>query len=141
MHFFKKLIKIGKFLCSQFTIEDGRKYTTFSAYYALLFQKGKNATEVQKKICDVYGEAAVTDQMCQKWFVKFHAGDFSLDDAPGLGTLVEIDSDQIETLIENNQCYTMWEITDMLKISISIMLLVKMKTVFFILQKKTKRTF
>ena len=32
------------------------------------FKKGKNAT---KKICPVYGEAAVTDQTCQKWFVKF----------------------------------------------------------------------
>ena len=37
------------------------------------FKKGKNATETQKikKICAVYGEGAVTDQMCQKWFVKF----------------------------------------------------------------------
>ena len=35
------------------------------------FKKGKNATEMQKKICAVYGEGAVTDQMCQKWFVKF----------------------------------------------------------------------
>ena len=30
----------------------------------------------------MYGEGAVTDRTCQKWFVKFHAGDFSLDDAP-----------------------------------------------------------
>ena len=26
---------------------------------------------MQKKICAVYGEVAVTDQMCQKWSVKF----------------------------------------------------------------------
>ena len=25
----------------------------------------------KKKICAVYGEGAVTDQMCQKWFAKF----------------------------------------------------------------------
>ena len=31
-----------------------------------------------KKICAVYGGGTVTDQMCQKWFVKFPAGDFSL---------------------------------------------------------------
>ena len=49
------------------------------------FKKGKNATEMQKKICAVYGESAMTDRMCQKWFAKFHAGDFSLDDAPRLG--------------------------------------------------------
>ena len=42
------------------------------------FKKGKNATEMQKKICAAYGEGAVTDWMCQKWFVKFHARDFLL---------------------------------------------------------------
>ena len=52
-----------------------------------------------------------------KWFTKFHAGDFSLDNAPWPDRSVEVDSDQIETLIENNQCYTMWEIADILKIS------------------------
>ena len=50
------------------------------------------------------GEGAVTDQMCQKWFAKFHAGGFSLDSAPRLGRPAEVDSDQIKTLIENNQC-------------------------------------
>ena len=37
-----------------------------------------------------------------------------------------VDSDQIETLIENNQYYTTWKIADILKISKSIKLLVKM---------------
>ena len=57
----------------------------------------------------------MTSQMCQKWFAKFHAGDFSLNDAPRLGR--PVDSDQIETLIENvfNQHYTMWERADILK--------------------------
>ena len=33
------------------------------------FKKGKNASETEKKkICAVYGEGTVTDQMCQKWF-------------------------------------------------------------------------
>ena len=75
----------------------------------------------------------MTDQMCQKWFVKFRAGDFSLDDAPRSDRPVEVDSDQIKTLIENNQCYTTGEIADILKISKSIKLLVKMKNVSFIL--------
>ena len=63
------------------------------------FKKGKNATETQKKnICAPYGEGAVTDQMCQKWFVKFGAGDFSLDNALWSGSPVEVDNDQIKTL-------------------------------------------
>ena len=60
-------------------IEENTHFQHIMPYF---FKKGKNATEMQKKICTSYGEGAVTDQMCQKRFVKFRAGDFSLDDAP-----------------------------------------------------------
>ena len=69
----------------------------------------------------------MTDGTCQRWFAKFHAGDFSLDDAPRLGRRVEVDSDPIEILNENSQCSTMWEGADILKISKSVKLLVKIK--------------
>ena len=75
------------------------------------FKKDKNATEMQNKISAVYGQGAATDQTCQKWFVKFHAGDFPLHVAPRSGRPVEVDSDQ----------------TDILKISKSIKLSVKIK--------------
>ena len=81
MHF-RKLIKIGEFLCSHFNIEDGRNRQHFCHIMLYYFMKGKNATEIQKKTCAVYGEGAVTDETCQKWLAKFCAGDFSLDDAP-----------------------------------------------------------
>uniref|UniRef100_A0AC11CZU8 Uncharacterized protein n=5 Tax=Ovis aries TaxID=9940 RepID=A0AC11CZU8_SHEEP len=81
------------------------------------FKKGKNATDTKKKICAEYGEGAVTERTCQKWFAKFRAGDFSLYDAPRSGRPVEVDSNQIETLIESNQHYTTREIADILKIS------------------------
>ena len=44
------------------------------------FKKHKNATETQKhkRICTAYGEGAVTDQTCQKWFAKFLAGQCSV---------------------------------------------------------------
>ena len=64
----------------------------------------QNATETQKKNCAVYGEGAVSNRTCQKWFAKFQAEDFSLDDTPRSGILDKIDSNQIETVIENNQC-------------------------------------
>ena len=35
------------------------------------FKKDKNATETHTKISAVYGVSAVTDWMCQKYFVKF----------------------------------------------------------------------
>ena len=76
----------------------------------------------------MYEDGTVTDLMCKKWCVKFCAGDFLLCHAPLLG-----DSDQIETLIDDNQCYTTWEIDELLKISksIKILVLVKMKKYVF----------
>ena len=57
------------------------------------------------------------EQTCQKWFAKFHAGDFLLDDNPQSGRLVGIDDNDIKTLIENNQCYTTPETANILNIS------------------------
>ena len=85
-------------------------------------------------------EKVLTDQTCQKLFAKFCAGDFLLDDAPWSGRPVEIDSNQIETLIENNQHYTMWEIVNILKYP-NQQLLVKMKYISYIFTEKTKWTF
>ena len=70
-------------MCSLKMEENTQHFWHIMLHY---FQKGKNATEMQnKKNCAVYGEGAVTDRTCQKWFVKFCSGDFSLDDAPWLG--------------------------------------------------------
>ena len=50
----------------------------------------------------MYAEGAVTDQTRQKWFSKFRAEDFSLDDASQSGRLLQDDRNQIKTLIEND---------------------------------------
>ena len=83
------------------------------------FKKGKTTTEMQKikRLVLCMQEGAVNDQMCQKWFVMFQAGDFLLNDCPWLGRPDEIDSNQINSLIENNQHYTMQELAEILKIS------------------------
>ena len=45
-------------------MEENMKYFWHIVLY--YFKNGKNATEMQKKNCAVYGEGAVTDRMCQK---------------------------------------------------------------------------
>ena len=77
-------------------IEDNKQH--FQHIMLYYFKKGKNGTEMHKKICAVYGEGNVTDRMCQKWFVKFSAGDTLLDNAPRLGRPVEVDRDHLGTL-------------------------------------------
>ena len=70
--------------------------------------------------------------MYHKWFC---ARDSSLDDAPWLGRPGEVDINQSKTLIDNNQCYTTWEMTDILKLPKSIKLLIKMKKSFILWKK------
>ena len=79
--------------------------------------------------------------MCQKWLAKFHAGDFSLDDAPQLDRQVEVDSNQIDRSSENNQHYTTQKVANILKISRSIKSLVKVKNVSLLHGKKINKLF
>ena len=96
MHFFKNLPELVSF-CAAILVLKMEENKQHFWHIRLYFKKDKNATETQKKICAVDGEGAATDQMCQKWFTKFGARDFSLDIAPWLGRPVEVGSDQIET--------------------------------------------
>ena len=50
------------------TMEENTYFRCIMVYY---FKKGKNTTDMQKKMCAVYGEGVITDRMCQKRFVKF----------------------------------------------------------------------
>ena len=60
-----------------------------------------------------------------------------MDDAPQSGRPVEVDSYQIEC----NQCHTMWDRADILKVSKSIKLIFKMKNVSFMLWKRLNELF
>ena len=58
----------------------------------------------------------MSKMVCKKP-LEICAGDFSLDNTPWWGRSVEVDKDQIKTIIESNQRYTTWEIANTLKIS------------------------
>ena len=94
----------------------------------------------KRKICEVY-EKVLDGSNVSKVFAKFCAGDFFLGASSRVGRPVEVDSEQVETLIENNQHYTVWEIADILKISKSIQLLVKMKMCLLFYRRKPHELF
>ena len=71
---------------------------------------------MQLKHTKRFVQCVEADHMCQKWFTKFCAGDFSLDNALWLSRPVEVDSNQIETLcqagdsrhVQNAQINSYW---------------------------------
>ena len=61
------------------------------------------------------GEGSVTDWMCQKWFVKFCAEDFSLNDDPWLGRQLKLIAikvwkflSHVQTLWDPRDCTPVW---------------------------------
>ena len=72
-------------------------------------KKEKDLCSEERRCCDWSNVAKVVCGNC--------AGDFSLDDAWQMGRPVEADSNQIKTLLENNQCYTTQKTAIILQIS------------------------
>ena len=86
----------------------------------------------------MYGDGAGTDRTCQSGLQSFV---LEISHWTMLHSQADkVDNNQIETLIENYQWFTMREVADILKISKLIKLLVKIKNVFYFMLK-TKRTF
>ena len=71
------------------------------------FKKGKNASETQKDLCSIWRRRwwNMSEVACQFSCWRFLTGWYSV-----VVILVEVDNSQIKTSIENNQCYTTWEI-------------------------------
>ena len=137
--FLKKTSKLVNFYVAILILRVEENMQHFQHIMLYYFKQGKNANwNAKKDLCCVRRRFCDWSNL-SKWFVKFRAEVFSLDDAPRSGRQVEVDGNQIETLIKNNQCYTMREIADILRISKSIKLVVKMKNVFYFMEK-TKQT-
>jgi len=82
-----------------------------------LFRKGLKAAEAEREICNVYGDNAVNESVCRKWFARFRFGNFNLEDAPRSGRPSEINDDEIKALIENDRHLTAEEIAKRINIS------------------------
>lgn len=63
------------------------------------FWAGKNATQASEAICSVYGDGAISDRVCRKWFEKFRCGNYDLDDEDRSGRPPELDTDDLEALL------------------------------------------
>jgi len=67
------------------------------------YQKGKNATQAVKKICDVYGPSAVSVRVAQIWFKRFQSGNFYVKDARRSGRPITDKMDAIFEKVEQDR--------------------------------------
>jgi hypothetical protein len=61
--------------------------------------KDAKAAQAAREICAVYGEDAMNERTAQRWFTRFKAGNFNLEDMARSGRPVEFDEDLLNELI------------------------------------------
>lgn len=64
------------------------------------FKMGKKATESHRSICEAFGESAISERSCQRWFHQFRSGDESLEDEERGRPPPAIDDDDLLEKIE-----------------------------------------
>lgn len=81
-----------------------------------LFNLGKTAAEAKEWICAAYGENAVGASTCREWFAKFRNGDTELHNKPRSGRPQEMDTDDLQALLDEDDAQSTIELAQQLNV-------------------------
>ena len=74
------------------------------------FNMKQNAAESHRILVEVYGEHALPERACQKWFARFKSGDFGLDDEERPGQTKKFEDEELKALLNEDCCQTQEEL-------------------------------
>ena len=66
------------------------------------FIQENGVAETARKICSIYGQDIITNQLARNWFTKFRSGDLTFENKPKPEHSLDIDEDALRTFIKNN---------------------------------------
>ena len=66
------------------------------------FNRGLRAADTAKKIQETYGDDVINERSCRRWFARFKAGVFNLEDGPKSGRPTRLNSSELKNYIEQN---------------------------------------
>ena len=66
---------------------------------------------------EVYGEHALAEWSCQKWFARFKSGDFGLEDEARPGQPKKFENEELEALLDADCCQTQEELAESLGVT------------------------
>ena len=78
------------------------------------FNKKKTAAESHRILVEVYGEHALADRTCQKWFARFKSRDFGLEDEECPGQPKKFENEGLKALLDDDCCQTQEELAESL---------------------------
>ena len=81
------------------------------------FNMKKTAAKSHRILMGVYGEHALIERTCQKWFARFKSGDFGLEDEESHGQPKEFENEELEALLDEDCCQTQEELAESLGVT------------------------
>ena len=81
------------------------------------FNIKKTAAESHRILVEVYGEHALAERTCQKWFARFKSGDFGLEDEERLGQPKKFEDEELEALLDEDCCQIQEELAESLRVT------------------------
>ena len=81
------------------------------------FKLAKNGVESHRDLCKVFGEDAISESQCRRWFQRFREGNQSLEDENHQRRPPAIDSAVLKQAIEMDPRQTTRELTEIFRVS------------------------
>ena len=81
------------------------------------FKMKKTAAESHRIWVKVYGEHALAERTCQKWFARFKSGDFGLEDEERPGQPKKFEDEELEALLDEDCFQTQEELEESLGVT------------------------
>lgn len=79
----------------------------------------KNAAESHRLLVNAYGDHALSEASCRKWFQRFQSGDFDVTDKERSGRPKKFEDEELETLLQDDPCQTLEQLSESLNVAIS----------------------
>ena len=77
----------------------------------------KTAAESHRILEEVYGEHALAERTCQKWFARFKSGDFGLEDEERPAQPKKFEDEELEALLDEDCFQTQEEFAESLGVT------------------------
>ena len=81
------------------------------------FNMKKSAADSHRILVEVYGEHALAERMCQKWFARFKSGDIFLENEERPGQPKKFKDEELEALLDEDCCQTQEELAESLGVT------------------------
>ena len=81
------------------------------------FNMKKTAAESHCIFVEVYGEHALAERTCQKWFARFKSGEVVLEDEERPGQPKKFEDKELEALLDEDCCQTQEKLAESLGVT------------------------